>query len=193
MKIKRFKNLWAMGLLLFGAILIAFYVAKILFPQFIIGIAETPQIVKIGNTIQSNKILLHLFNLITGYINGYIFTCACCRKYKLNLKDNLILLTSLVLLSIVLEFYPEHYNTINYISIILVPFLICFVNKELNQQTFTSTTICFCLDLAFQVFSILVRNLVLLTTQGNVVTMLVLILDMTIWRVILYLFFNYKN
>lgn len=48
MKVKRFNNLWAMGLILCGVLLIAFYVAKIFFPEFIIGIAETPRLVEIG-------------------------------------------------------------------------------------------------------------------------------------------------
>ena len=37
MKVKRFNNLWAMGLILCGVLLIAFYVAKIFFPEFIVG------------------------------------------------------------------------------------------------------------------------------------------------------------
>ena len=45
MKVKRFNNLWAMGLILFGAILVAFYLAKIFFPEFIVGVAEIPAIV----------------------------------------------------------------------------------------------------------------------------------------------------
>jgi hypothetical protein len=73
MKVKRFKNLWAMGLILCGALLIAFYVAKIFFPEFIIGIAETPRIVKLGTIIQSNKWYLHLFNFAVSYIFGYLY------------------------------------------------------------------------------------------------------------------------
>ena len=88
MKVKRFNNLWAMGLILCGVLLVAFYVAKIFFPQFIIGIAETPRLVEIGTSIQSNKWYLHLFNFAVGYIHGYIMCCTCCRTYKLNWKGN---------------------------------------------------------------------------------------------------------
>ena len=45
MKIKKFNNLWAMGLILCGVLLVAFYVAKIFFPEFIVGVAEEPAIV----------------------------------------------------------------------------------------------------------------------------------------------------
>ena len=192
MKVKRFNNLWAMGLILFGALLIAFYIAKIFFPEFIIGVAETPRIVKIGTIIQSNKWYLHLFNIITGYIYGYILFCACCRTYKLNCKGNLILLSSLLVLAFVMEFYPEHYNTINYFVLVITPFFICLSNKNVTKETFTSTAICFSLDLVFQVFSLLVRNLPLMANQPNIITILILLIDGFIWRIIFYLFFNYK-
>ena len=193
MKVKRFNNLWAMGLILCGALLIAFYVAKIFFPQSIIGVAETPEIVKFGVAIQSNKWYLHLFNFATGYLHGYVFYCACCRTFKLGYKGHLIILTSLVVLGLVMEFLPEHYSTINYISLILTPFLICLSNNNLSKETFISTVVCFSLDLGFQIMSMLVRNLAVLTTKGNVITFLILLIDGFIWRIIFALFFNCKN
>lgn len=193
MKVKRFNNLWAMGLMLCGAFLIAFYLIKIICPEFIIGIAETPRIVEIGITIQSNKWYLHLFNFAVGYLHGYVFYCACCRTFKLGYKGHLLILTSLVVLGFVMEFLPEHYSTINYISLILTPFLICLTNNNLSKETFISTVVCFSLDLWFQIMSMLVRNLTVLTTRGNTVTFLILFIDGFIWRIILSLLFNYKN
>lgn len=64
MKIKRFNNLWAMGLILFGAILVAFYLAKIFFPEFIVGVAEIPAIVNFGNLIDGNIIFRNIANII---------------------------------------------------------------------------------------------------------------------------------
>lgn len=192
MKIKRFNNLWAMGLILCGVLLVAFYIAKIFFPNFIIGIAETPRLVEIGTAIQSNKWYLHIFNFTVGYVHGYIYLLACCRTYKLNWKGNLIFSGSLLLLRLVSEFYPEHYNAMNYASFILTPFLICFVNKTLDKNTFISTAICFTIDIVFQIFSLLVRNLPAMSTKPNIVSILVLLIDMVIWRMLLCLFFNYK-
>lgn len=193
MKIKRFDNLWAMGLILFGIILVAFYVLKIFFPEIIVGVAEIPQLVEIGNFIQSSKILLHLFNITTGYINSYLFSCACCRVYKLNWKGNVVLLVSLLLLSLVMEFYPQHYSSINFVVLIAVPFLIAYINKCISKEIFASTVICFCLDILFQVFSLVIRDLTVMTVYPNIVTILVLLIDVYIWRVLLYLFYNYKN
>lgn len=55
MRIKKFNNLWAMGLILVSIILIVFYVIKIVNPYFIVGIAETPAIVKFGKYIDTHK------------------------------------------------------------------------------------------------------------------------------------------
>ena len=191
-KIKRFKNLWTMGLILCGVLLTAFYIAKIFFPKFIIGIAETPMIVKVGTAIQSNKWYLHLFNFAVGYLHGFIYCCACCKSYRLGWKGNLIFVSVLLVLRLISEFYPEHYNTMNYVSFILTPFLVCLVNKKLSKETFISTVVCFCVDLTFQVLSMLVRNLPALSTNLNIVSILVLLIDGFIWRIVLYLFFNYK-
>ena len=73
MKVKRFNNLWAMGLILFGVILVAFYVAKIFFPEFIVGVAEIPEIVKFGTLIDSNIIYRSIFDILSLY--STIRTC----------------------------------------------------------------------------------------------------------------------
>ena len=154
MKVKRFNNIWAMGLILFGAILIAFYVLKIFFPEFIIGVAETPKIVELGTIIQNNKWYLRLFNLFIGYTHGYIYCCACCRVGKLDWKGNVILLVANIVLLLIMEFYPEYYNTLNYVGFISTPFLICLATKKLNNETFISTAVCFCADLTIQILSL---------------------------------------
>lgn len=48
MKIKKFKNLWTMGVVIIIAILLVLNIAKWIFPQFVIEVAQTPQIVKFG-------------------------------------------------------------------------------------------------------------------------------------------------
>lgn len=193
MKIKRFDNLWSMGLILCGIFLVLFYVAKIFFPEFIIGIAETPRIVELGVAIQSNKWYLHIFNFIIGFFYGYVFCCACCRTNKLNWKGNLILVGELLLLRLINEFYPLQYSTLNLVGMVIVPFLVGLVNNTLSKETFISTMACFGIEFAFEFLSLVVRDLTTITTQLNIVSVLVLLIDGLIWRILLYLFFNYKN
>lgn len=193
MKVKRFDNLWAMGLILCGVLLVTFYILKIFFPEFIIGVAETPRVVKFGRIIQSNKIYLHAFNFVIGYIYGYIHYCACCRTYKLNIKSNLILVGVLILLRLISEFYPTQYLSLNCASIVITPFLMCYANKNLSKETFCSTLFCFIIELGFEFFSLAVRDLTVMTSNPNVVSFIILLIDSFIWRIMLYLFYNYKT
>lgn len=89
-KIKRFNNLWTMGLILCGILLIVFYISKIFFPEWIVGVAETPEIVKFGEFVDSHWWAYYLFTFATSYIGGYVYTCACCKQRVLNKWDNLI-------------------------------------------------------------------------------------------------------
>lgn len=182
-----------MGLILMGAILVLFYIAKIFFPSIIIEIAEIPAFVKLGNFVQYNKWYLHIFNFITGYVHGYILFCACIRKPYLNWKNNVILAVELILLSILQEFYPLQYNSLSCAFMAITPFCMCIFDKKLSKETFVSTMACFSLELFFEFFSLVVRNLLTITVKINAVSVLVLMIDVFIWRILLYLFFNNKN
>lgn len=193
MKVKRFNNLWAMGLILFGALLIAFYVAKIFFPQFIIGIAETPRIVKFGNYVDTHKWANILFNFAISYLSGYIYYCACYRKYKLDLIDNLLLIGFTLLSFFIMEFLVEIYNPYNYVVLIFQPFLCLSIKKEISLKHLNSICLCFTIDIMAQAMSLSIRNIILMSTQLNVATVTILLIDTFIWRFLLYLFYNYKN
>ena len=182
-----------MGLILTGAILVLFYIAKIFFPEFIVGVAEIPSIVKFGNFVQSNKWYLHIFNIISGYVHGHILYCACSRRKFLSLIGNIVLVSQLILLRFISELYPLQYNTLNCALMAIAPFLICLFDKNLRKETFISTMVCFSTEIAFEFLSLAVRNLLLMTTKPNAVTFLVLMVDLLIWRILLYLFFNNKN
>ena len=71
MKVKKFNNLWAMGLILFGAILVAFYLAKIFFPEFIVGVAEIPAIVNFGNLIDGERLCKYCYSNYLRNVLGY--------------------------------------------------------------------------------------------------------------------------
>ena len=182
-----------MGLILMGAILVLFYIAKIFFPSIIIEVAEIPTFVKLGNFVQSNKWYIHIFNFVVGYINAYILYCACLRKPFLSWKGNVVLLSSLLVLRLIAEFYPLQYSIFNCAFMAIMPFLVCLWEGELSNKIFVSTIACFGIELCFEFFSAAVRNLTAMTPNPNIVTVLVLLIDVFIWRIMLYLFFNNKN
>ena len=70
MKVKKFNNLWAMGLILCGVLLVAFYLAKIFFPEFIVGVAEIPAIVNFALLV-----MVFLFNKLSGVFQKIVWVC----------------------------------------------------------------------------------------------------------------------
>ena len=182
-----------MGLLLTGGILITFYILKLACPQFIVGVAELPTIVTIGTFIDSNSFLYHLFNIIIGYIGGYIYCCACLRKRSLNLKNNIILISIVLFLSLVLILIPLQYTAINYVSLCVLPFLMSFFDKAITKEIYISATVCFSVEILSQSLSAVIRDLFAFTTHINSATMTILLIDVWIWRGILYMFFNFKK
>lgn len=193
MKVKKFNNLWAMGLILFVAILIAFYIAKIFFPQFIVGVAEIPSIVAFGNYIDSHLWAYYLFDGIISFISAFIYVCACLRKSKLSIKSIISIIIVNCILYLFSAFAPLQYMNMNYVSFLFMPFICGVLDKAISKETFISTSICFCIDITAQVFSMFIRDITTMAVQFNSATFLILLIDGLIWRFLLYSYFNYKN
>lgn len=193
MKVKKFNNLWTMGLIIFGVILVVFYIIKIVNPSFIVGVAEIPSIVKFGNYVDTHLWAYYLFNFTICYIGGTIFYCACCRKKKLNTKQNLLHI-GFILFSFVLQKYLyEIYNPFNYVMMIILPFLMLKLENNLTKDTFTSLVCCYAIDIISQALSLQIRNIVIMTIHPNIATLTILLIDTWIWRILLYCYFNYKR
>jgi hypothetical protein len=193
MKVKRFNNLWAMGLILFGALLIAFYVTKIFFPQFIVGVAQTPNIVKFGNYVDRHKWAKVIFNIVTSFTLNYIYFCACCRTFKLNKKQFIILLAYIVIIRLTSKFLPTLYIGVNISTLVFVPFLMCYVNDNITKETFISTALCFTIDIVTQYMSLVIRDITKYVSCVNSATFFVLLIDALIWRLLLCCYFNFKK
>lgn len=190
MKVKRFNNLWTMGLILFGSLLVLFYIAKIFFPQFIIGVAEIPRIVQIGNYIDNHKWAYYIVYFALSYLGGYIFCCACCRTKRLNWKSNCILCAFIIISYIIQVAFTDIFSAYNYVSFLIFPFLSLFFNKRLSVKSLTSTIICYSVDIMAQSLSMAIRNVVIMTLHPNTATLTILMIDTWIWRMLLYCFFN---
>lgn len=193
MKVKRFDNIWTMGLIIFSAILVAFYAIKIVFPSIIIGVAEIPSIVAIGTFVDSHTWAFVIFNFIVSYIGGYIYSCACCRTSKLNLYQNIVLASFIAVSTIFNLFLTDLFAPFSYVTLVLMPFVMMIKDNKISEKSFISTAICFSVDIMAQAMSLTIRNIVILATSVNSATMTILMIDGLIWRVLLYCFFNYNK
>lgn len=193
MKIKKFKNLWTMGLIIFGAILTAFYLAKLIFPEFVVELAQIESVVKFGEYVDTHKWAYYLFSFIVSFVVGYFYCGACCRKKRLQFKDLCMIAIMVVSLLLIKEFVPQYYAILNTILMLLVPTLICCTDKCTDIKYLYSNVTTFSIYYLAQLFSLEIRNLATMITYGNTATLTILLIDVYIWAVLLYNYFNYKE
>lgn len=193
MKIKKFKNLWTMGLLLTGGALVTLYLIKLIFPNFIVGVAQLPSIVKIGTFVDSNIFLYYAFNFITSIIVAYFFCCASCRKKRLDYIDLIIVISLTIILNLLQVFLPLHYVYFNLLTMIACPCLICFKDKRIDIKYFYSTIICFSIHILAQILSLEIRGISTLISYPNSATYTILLIDVYICQFLLYNYFNFKE
>lgn len=185
MKIKRFDNLWAMGLILCAVILVAIYVLKIFFPEFVIEIAKIESITKVGHYIDSNMWAWYLTNALLGFITYYLLVCAVCRKKYLNYKEISIICCAIIILELSKMYLPKQYTALNLSFLLLIPLIV--------KGDLKIATIWFVFTSIVQTFTLEIRNISLMVSDFNSATAIILTIDVYIIEVLLYLAFNFKK
>lgn len=185
MKIKKFDNIWIMGLILCGAILVFLYMLKIFFPSFVVETAQSEKICKIGNYIDTHKWAWYLANSVLSFIVMSLLCCSACRKKTLNWKEILIIVADIAFMYIIKAFLPKYYTAFNYISMILLP---CIMGARLIPTTITFVSL-----MLVQTFTLEIRNIGLMITDCNFATLLILVIDVYLFQILLYLAMNYKR
>lgn len=193
MKIKKFNNLWTMGLIICGVILVALYVIKIAFPDFIVGVAEVDGVVKFGNYVDSHLWAYYIFTFIASFFIYYFYTCACCRKKFLNWKDLIVVFVTIVILFLVQKFLPDFYLVLNVASLIVVPACVCALDKRTEAKYLYSTAVCFVIHNVAEVMSLFIRDISTKISYPNIATLTILLIDLYIWQVLLYNYYNFKE
>ena len=193
MKIKKFENKWTMGMLIWSAILFVFYLLVFINPQFVISIAEIPAIVNFGNFIDSHIGSYYFFTFITSFISIYFYCCACCRITKLNVKESLLVVTDILIMFAVKKLIPEYYSNIGMTLMVIVPTLICLIEKTKDSKCIYSITTCFSIHYLSQIAMVKIRNIPAMITYPNSATFTLLLIDGFIWLMILYCYFNNRK
>lgn len=167
--------------------LLAFYVLKIFFPQEFVMVIENPQLVKIGNFIDSNVIYTRICSGIMTFITYNLFICAVTRKWHLNWKE-LLCVFLVVVISRVIYFYNLNLATgITTIGMFIIPILF---NKDLPLKPFVIT---YSIHYFSQLLSLMIRDLPMYLTNINSIIAIVLTFECYLWLILLYLYFNYQK
>lgn len=193
MKIKRFDNLWTMGLILCCGVLVFLYLVKLIFPEFVVGVAELPSIVSIGNYIDTHKWAYYVFYTITSFISGYFYCCASCRIKKFKLKHVFVVLSHILINFLIEAFLFEYYVFVNTLTTLLCPLIICYMEKFTSIKYFYSTIICFTIHTLSQVLSLEIRDIGAIVTSANSATYFILLIDLYFWQILLYNYYNFKE
>ena len=185
MKIKRFNNLWIMGLILSASILGIIYLLKIFFPQFVIEVAQIDSITRIGHYIDTHKWAWYVATIIISIFSYYFYCCACCKKRTINKFEFMIIISTIIVLLGIKILLPNLYTMTNLVSLIVIPFIM--------KADFKATTICFTASNILQILTLEIRNIAILVTDFNFATAMILMIDYYILEVLLYFYFNYEE
>ena len=185
MKIKRFDNLWLMGLILSASILGVIYILKILFPQFVIEVAQIDSITRIGHYIDTHKWAWYVATIIISYFTCFFYCGACCKRKNFNYYEHIVILVVTLFLLLIKELMPVYYTTINYTMLIVMP---CIFKGNLK-----STTLSFSFFNFLQIVTLEIRKIGTMIIDYNFATFTILTIDVYILLVLLYLFSNFKK
>jgi hypothetical protein len=185
MKIKRFDNLWLMGVIISGAILGIIYLLKIFFPSFVIEVAHIESIVNIGHYIDQHKWAWYLASFSLSFFVCYFTFCACCRKKTLTVKETIITIACILILYAIKEFLPSQYTSLNISIMVFMPMLF--------KGDFKATSISFIVMNFMQTLTLEIRGLALMISDFNFATLIVLCIDSYIIVWLLYCYFNFNK
>jgi len=172
-------------IILMVAFLVAIYLAKLISPAWIVGIASTPDIISVGTFVDSHWWIRISIGLIFCFVTLWFYSCAVLRKWYLNWKELIAVFISVFILSLIGEFMSQYSVWANIMVMIIIPTIF-----KANMIDFAF--VCG-IHFSAQIFSLGIRDIGLLTPSYNFATLLILAVDVYIWLGLLYAFQNYRK
>lgn len=185
MKIKKFNNLWTMGVVLSGALLLVVYIAKLFDTEWFLGIAQSENVLKVGNYISTHTWAYYAASACVSFFIYFFYCSACCRKPYLEAKELLIVAASILLCFLVQRYFPKQYTATNISMMIILP--------AIMHGSLGATAIAFTTTNIIQSITLEVRQLNTMVANYNFATLLILMIDYYIMVVLLYFLLNYKR
>lgn len=187
------KRVFISMLVLTITFLVGLYILKIFFPNESVMVIENERLIAIGEFIDSHIAIDFILGVILGIIFDYLYFGAVCRKLKLNFKLILIIIVYNIIYNSLYTFLPANiiseYSSIFVIAstiyMILLPTLF---TKELLPLSITYT-----INSISQLLSLSIRNLNILLTTSNFMTMFLMTIETYLWLVLCLIIFNYKE
>ena len=187
------KKVFISMLVLTITFLVGLYVLKIFFPNEFVMVIENEKLIVVGEFIDNHIAIDFILGVILGIIFDYLYFGAVCRKLKLNFKLVLVIVVYNVIYNSLYTFlstniiseYSSIFIIASTIYMILLPVLF---TKELLPLSITYT-----INSISQLLSLSIRNLNVLLTTSNFITMFLMTIETYLWLVLCLIIFNYKE
>ena len=180
------KRVFVVSLVLVVVFLCAMYVGKIFFPEDFVLLVENERLLKIGRFIDSHPLVYYICCFATSFITYYLYCCAVSNRTRLNWKECLIVLAS-VIASRLVSFIDM--NLATHISITLFFVLPCVTKGDIKKCAVVYT-----IHGLSQMLSLSIRDLPLyFTNEQTFLSGILMTLECYLWLVLFYLIYNYKK
>lgn len=161
------------------------YVLKIFFPeQFVLAI-ENDKLILAGKYIDTHKWAYYLFGVFTSFITYWFYCCAVCRRWYLKWWECLVVLAVIGCTILFYNYDINLYTALSYSSFVFLP--------ALFKADMKNIWACFTIHLFSQMITLSIRNLPLYFSVVTNLNIFLLSLDMYLWLVLLYLFYNFRK
>ena len=164
---------------------IAFYILKYAFPEILVEMLISPNVMKFADFINSWIGYQHILKLFTTILTLYLFVCASCGRFKFRWYELIYVLVGSILCRVCAEYFYEFYTHTS-ISIMFVLAWLC--KGKLGYATFSFVVHGYLSQLSFKI-----KGFETIITHYNLVNGLMLSLEVYVWLIVLALFFSLKE
>lgn len=165
--------------------LLGFYVLKLFFPELLLQAITSETVLRLGEFINSSKVIETIFQCVTIYATLYLFVCASTGRFAFNGLCFVFILVGTILTEVIALCLPQFYTHAS-ISIMFILALICG-GKLLNA------TISFTLHGFLSQLLLSIRGFETVLTKINAISGLLLTTEAFVWLVVLTIIFNIKE
>lgn len=165
--------------------IVAFYIIKFIFPEFLLLQITDPNILKLGMFIESGIIWTILYYFLSSFLIFYLFVCASRGKFKITILELVYIIIATIISILVTRFLPElmvHTST----SLILLLMLLCKGKIGYGVPTFV-------VHGYLSQFLTSIRGFGTIIYSTNIASYLVLSLECYVWLFLFSLLFYLKE
>lgn len=181
------KKVYKSMLILVIVFLIALYLLKFVMPNKFVMFVENENLVKLGNFIDTHKWLYYAVGVILGFIFDYLYFGAVLGTHKISYKIIIIIAIYNIAYNAVYTFAQIDKNIMIILSTVYMLVVPVLFKAEIKSLVFT-----YVINSVAQLLTLSIRNIGLLLTNANTISMLLLTIETYIWLGLCFLLFN-KN